>query len=818
MNGSDRGTGVIVNQIFTNALSEINVIKRRAHIGYVTLSLVRAGFMSAVVSSLWLIVDPLHPFTGFILGGLAFALLASFTSWKKKHQVHAEDFLIHLDMNHPGSQLSPFEASRADDFIVQPDWQPKITREVKRVNAIETRRLSVMASSLAIPILVSLLLWFKAPPSLSLIGEEVRDMLSIFSGGTTLEILNGSLGKVESDKPIVLSTERQVIKLLPQNMVRLKIASTKANTAATPSVELRSLPSESKQKNPAQTFQMNVDYGQDGHASGWILEFTSTEKSELVIPSLSDKPLALLDVQSLPVPEVQLRIAGPSQEQWPDNIPVPFEIDVQSHNPLHRIQLVIKGKSRNKVENVTTVVGDATKSVHTEYKLNLEPYMEEDIVEFEVTAQAIDHAQPEPLTGTSTPILIKAASAYGRYRMTLQTLGKLKSLLDASVGEAKGKLDREAMELAATAAAQSETSPFFDMVDRVELARIVSGLNEAKQLDPKTMVSKLLDLNGSLASFLFEHEALDDRERDRDFFIAVRTYSRVLEKPAAERPVTAASVVERIRKFLDQRHERWVKRVERLDSGMKPHLWPKIRDEKPFHAGIREALADDQKGLASPAQATLARITNLYKSWIEELEAKEDDAKQRKEQDRQQGLANARNELREIQQRQDLVSAALDRSSERKEDDLSSQWQSNRGQELTNSKQSSALLMQLRALSPTAGERLEAAIAEMDQTTALANKGDFVNAESAADLAGRLLRDAEQSAARSQQKRDRGRRKRTSGDDYHGNAVVGGDVEIKSEYNVDPRYREEILKDIQSTGDDAADRTLLDNYLRQILR
>lgn len=775
--------------------------------------------MSAVVSSLWLIVDPLHPFTGFILGGLALVLLASFTSWKKKHQVHAEDFLIYLDMNHPGSQLSPFEAARSENFIVQPDWQPKISREVKRVHAIETRRLSVMASSLAIPILAAFLLWFKAPPSLSQIGEEVRDMLSIFSGGTTLEILNGSLNKVPSEQPIVLTTDRQVVRLLPQNMVRLKISSSKANSnTPTPSVELRALPADGKQKTEPQTFQMNIDYGQDGHAIGWVLEFTSSEKSELIIPSLSNSPLALLDVQSLPVPQVQLHIAASSQEQWPDNIPVPFEIDVQSHNPLHRIQLVIKGKSRNKIENVTTVVGDSTKDVHTEYKLNLEPYMEEDVVEFEVTAQAIDHTQPEPLTGSSTPILIKAASAYGRYRMTLQTLGKLKSLIDASVGEAKGNLDREAYGLAATAATQSETSPFFDMVDRVELSRIVSGLNESKQLDPKAMVSKLLDLNASLASFLFEHEALDDRERDRDFFIAVRTYSRVLEKTAAERPVTAASIVERMRKFLDQRHDRWVKRVERLDSGLKPHLWPKVRDEKPFHCGIREALTDDQKGLGGPAQATLARITNFYKSWIEELEAKEDETKQRKEQERQQGLANARNELREIQQRQDQVSAALDRASERSEEDLSTQWQSSRGQELTNSKQSTALLMQLRALSPTAGERLEAAIAEMDRTTALANKGDYVNAESAADIAGRLLRDAEQSAARSQQKRDRGRRKRTSGDDYHGNAVVGGDVEIKSEYNVDPRYREEILKDIQSTGDDASDRTLLDNYLRQILR
>jgi hypothetical protein len=83
----------------------------------------------------------------------------------------------------------------------------------------------------------------------------------------------------------------------------------------------------------------------------------------------------------------------------------------------------------------------------------------------------------------------------------------------------------------------------------------------------------------------------------------------------------------------------------------------------------------------------------------------------------------------------------------------------------------------------------------------------------------RLLRDAEQSAARRQQQQgNRGKRKRASGDDYYGNAMVGGDVEFKTEYQVDARYREDILKDVLKNGDTAEDKTLLDNYLRQVLR
>ena len=129
------------------------------------------------------------------------------------------------------------------------------------------------------------------------------------------------------------------------------------------------------------------------------------------------------------------------------------------------------------------------------------------------------------------------------------------------------------------------------------------------------------------------------------------------------------------------------------------------------------------------------------------------------------------------------------------------------------------LFKKVQALSPESGARLSAAIDAMEETVSQGNKADFVLAESASDAAGRLLRDAEKSAAKKQEKSEgRGRRKRSPADSFYGNAFVGGDVEFKTEYQVDSRYREEVLNDALENSDSTEEKQLLEHYLRQILR
>ena len=95
-------------------------------------------------------------------------------------------------------------------------------------------------------------------------------------------------------------------------------------------------------------------------------------------------------------------------------------------------------------------------------------------------------------------------------------------------------------------------------------------------------------------------------------------------------------------------------------------------------------------------------------------------------------------------------------------------------------------------------------------------------AESSADLAGRLLRQADSAAQQSmQQNQQRGRRRRVASDQYFGTPVAGGDVEIRQDYQVNPRYREEIIEDVRrlkNSQDNPKEDRLLEDYLRQVIR
>jgi hypothetical protein len=105
----------------------------------------------------------------------------------------------------------------------------------------------------------------------------------------------------------------------------------------------------------------------------------------------------------------------------------------------------------------------------------------------------------------------------------------------------------------------------------------------------------------------------------------------------------------------------------------------------------------------------------------------------------------------------------------------------------------------------------------MENTNTKGEASQWAEAEGSSDLAGRLLRDADSAASSSQKQKDRGRRRKSNGDEYHGNSI-GGQVEIKSEYRVDPRYREDILRDVESEMNNDENRNILDGWLRQVVR
>jgi len=99
------------------------------------------------------------------------------------------------------------------------------------------------------------------------------------------------------------------------------------------------------------------------------------------------------------------------------------------------------------------------------------------------------------------------------------------------------------------------------------------------------------------------------------------------------------------------------------------------------------------------------------------------------------------------------------------------------------------------------------------------NNTKFYNAEALADTAGRLLR---QSIKASQSQSTRGRRRRPrhrrGGDKYWGKNIYMGNLDLKKDYTVDKKYRQEIIDDIGEISEDDEHKSLLKNYLRRIIR
>jgi len=810
------------------AFRELELLRKRTIVAGRSISVIRALVIGSLALGVWGVVRPGDDIGLLIIAATGF--LATLITGRERSRSSAryESFLLHLEMRHPEVSVSAFELLRTGEqgrksADATAAWTPAINAELSEFRRSEIHRHLNALSSLILPtICAAAALWW-SPPTFSRLMTDVREAVAMLQSGSTLTILQGPVRDIKPE-PLTLSPSKPIeVELLAQNLTR--IDTTLGASSRTPTVELRKT-SASGLSEVFQSFQMQESRGSTDSITGalrtWTVQVSISDSVDLVIPTTSNNVLAKISVRQLPVPRVKLRASVPVTDPWPDDMPLPLEIEATAENSLASIRLAIRsGGGRASYETVNNVMIEDKKSITTDYRLLLEPFLESDLAEVEIIAEAIDRSIPNALIGQSEPLKINTASAYGRYKQTLATLRELKTAIDEAIETQKKALPPESRGLSKKAQTQSENSPFFDGLDRVTIEKF-DQLTQSDRLFREDEGENILDLSENLNQFLFEHEILDDRERDRDFFVAVRSLSRLVEQKPATRPVTVAAVAKRLSGFLDDREKRWRMRVERLPRDSVPGQWPKVRDQRPFHASMRSVAELDTKATPesnAEALATLSRATVDFRGWIEELEAKEDEVRNKRDQERQQGLASARNELRELQKRQGEISAELDRATDRKPADMNASWPSTRLKQNTNARETAALEGKMRSLSPGAGARIKAAAEAMESTIKSGNEKDFALAESAADLSGRLLRQAEQATRREQPRnRERGRRRRVTGDNYYGQSVVGGDIEIKREYQVDKRYREDILDEVRGSNVEDEDRALLDDYLRQVIR
>jgi seryl-tRNA synthetase len=214
----------------------------------------------------------------------------------------------------------------------------------------------------------------------------------------------------------------------------------------------------------------------------------------------------------------------------------------------------------------------------------------------------------------------------------------------------------------------------------------------------------------------------------------------------------------------------------------------------------------------------LATTVSEYRNWIDALEKAEDELRKNQQEDKQKAMANAANKLRELQKNQGDISSKLDRADAR-ENEIAKDWNATASSQQKNKKETEALVGEMATMSPEGAKRLQAAADAMEETMTSGSTKNFSTAESMSDMAGRLLSQSQKSLQ--DNKEDQGRqprkRRQTSGDNSFG-TQVSGNVDLKREYSVDKKYREEILDSINETPAAKEDLPLLNNYLRKTVR
>ncbi|MFK7872016.1 MAG: hypothetical protein AB8C84_02440 [Oligoflexales bacterium] len=706
---------------------------------------------------------------------------------------------LFFDMQHP-NESSPFTAGDHISHYVEQELKYQIDLEKKTTQACIRKTLPI-----------AFVFTLFAGGMFKYGHFQLSGLHLLIPTEVTLEVVEGHFTNFQDViLPLQSSTTPQMLETHKDNLFKLSITPFQGKD-----LSLNLIAPKSNQL--IQSFQLQAVYENSQSPMGYGLEFTISEDTLLVIPELSSQPYASIQILSKPIPKVTLELQAEYIDPWPDHQAVPLKLKIKSQNPLQKVilEFSVNGqKHQEHIESFTT----STRTAEYDHALHLEPYLQDDMASVIIHAIAFDQTQPQSLMGSSDPVFLRVASAYGRYLQTLDKLRAIKKDVDQWVAEGEQKKNNQSLiKQMRDVAISSNDSPFFDGLDRIELNHIEHMISQTKTSSP----SEALQVAKKIDSFLQDHEMLNDRERDRDFFVALRGLSRLIETPGHQNKKHIQSATKSLNTFLTERQKRWEQRVKKLKTP--PPSWDHLQKNS-FQSQLQKFSKNQHTSPSSrittnTAIKTLSHLGQQYRRWLNELEGLEDKQKSQQEQKRQQGLASAKATLRELQQRQTKISTTLDQA-ETRQQKIDAQWPLTRMNQNSNIKLARKLTAQLQSLAPQAAQRLSAAHDSMLETIKYGGEKQYQAAETFADRAGRLLREAKKKTSQAQQKsHKRGRRRRISGDRYYGRSVSGG-MDLHREYSVDRKYREDILDEVSRSEDQQSpeDASLLNSYLRQVIR
>lgn len=781
--------------------SALQKMDLRSFLLHKIINVVFALLAGMSISLFWYILDSESIFSSIFTGTvLAIMIIVIGNDWVRTKKLD-QSLLLALDIKYPDSEKSIYNENNWNNDDFEKNWEKNFSTVKENYKKHQLKQIFKKIAYLMPVFFIFMFLWVKS-------GDDYLTSVQYFfksfsESRVKIKVIEGSeLDYLKA--PVVISLNSSApVKLSPMNLVSVDY--TPLQGEENPVVQMKK---SSSDESIVQSYQMN-EIKENG-IKKFRLEFAVSETSFLVIPNYSKKELVSFLVQEPDGPKVTLEAGFSIPEQWLDDKPLPLSVKVSSKVSLQSVDFLIVVDGKHFTENIYISNGQDLNSFAEQSDLILDKYVESDSARVEIVAQAVDKSLPKPIIGLSRPIVINTVSNYGRYRKILSDLKTYKDNIDLALSKTSMKLQGENEKILDSVKSEADQSPFFDSVDRNRLEEMKKSY---LAFNVKPDLKSLYQISQTVGRFLHEHEMLDDRERDSDFFVAARVYSHLIE----ENSPSLKSAGVKISEFLKERQRRWEIRTKRLRHPETLKRYTKVVQNRYIlneFEKVREAAEKEETRKNSLRSFSV--LVSFYKQWTEELEKLEDKEREDSDKERDKGLVSALEMLKKLQRKQVEVSKYLHGSDTRSKEDLEKAWPSARMHQNTNIEESKKLSEFLSQMAPRSTERLNMAIESMNLTIQNGELAQYPQAESFADLASRLLHQA--SKMTEEERQNRRKAFRNSYGKYYGQPVVNGDVEIEHEYKVNPRYREEVLEEVLKSDYQGDNQIILNNFLKRIIR
>lgn len=781
----------------SSSLKKINILHLTFNLVQYFLLILRSLVIALSITMGWSYFRTPSITEALIVFFFSFITLLISGKTKPLKKIKQQDLVLYLDMHNKQTRDSIFQQN------LSKEWQKLLSKHLKAVRKKLQHSTLQTVKTLLLPVVALILLHLQTKSSWSYLIKEAYLIANPPQKIAQLTVLKGQ-SKLQQNVLTLKKNTTHILELLSPNLMEIII-----NDHTLEQVPFALL------KNPQdnsiyQTFQM-----QTKKSTSYVLKFSTTKNLDLYIPVIDEQnKLVTLRTKSLENPQVRLSSTYAIYDSWPDENPLDLQIQVDAKNYLQEVNLIIGVYDKEHKELVAKIKAENIQQFSTKHTLLLEPYMDQDFAIIEIIAEAIDRSLPTALVGYSNPLRLEVTSAYGRYQQALQTLHEVKQIIDQSIATRTPQVKKSAVDLIKKTKKQSEETPFFDSLDRYDIREMEQGITNYQK--NQASMAKIHKLSNKINNFLMEHETLDDRARDRDFFVAARGLAKAIAESSKSLDTNIESITASIHHFLQERQERWKIRVERIKEKKEIPHWSEIINNKPFQQDMLKIEEQVNNKRTDQALQALVQAVSFYQEWLNELEQAEDKQREQLKQEMEKQLVSIREQLKNLQKKQSEISSLLDQSENKSNEQLTENWPITRLKQNSNIKNTKKLGDKLNSLVPNAGLRLEFAGEQMQKTVEKGNEKQFIQAETHSDLANRLLREASQESMK-KQKQQRSRRRRL-GRKYHGRAIYNSDINLIREYQVNRKYREDILDEVQESDYTEKNKKILDNYLRRIIR